>query len=298
MAMPGRTQPPSGVAGYRYAHNGQEKDNEIFDGALSAEFWEYDSRLGRRWENDPIIYEGESPYACFSNNPILLNDPLGLADGSKKEKKWEPNYENGKEGRKARRKINRKRFFSKKFRDRYNGWKEKGKRVDITYDRNELNIDEGGKWEENHNEGKINKKAEHDHFTFGKQKGIHDEGKRIAINFKWLHINWPHIHWPHIHIKNPFKGWGMTFSIGKGPFALAFGFGNWQKYNMLGLLRTKQYSIGQIAQNHDPAFSNPAIKIAWHTKIHHHVNFIRFGTSPVDHPLINIHKRRIPRKKL
>ena len=79
MAMPGRTQPPSGVAGYRYAHNGQEKDNEIFDGALSAEFWEYDSRLGRRWEMDPITNASESSYATFANNPIAASDPDGLA---------------------------------------------------------------------------------------------------------------------------------------------------------------------------------------------------------------------------
>ena len=77
MAMPGRTY-ASTIGGYRYAHNGQEKDGEIFDGALSAEFWEYDSRLGRRWENDPVINDSESPYACFANNPIAMSDPDGL----------------------------------------------------------------------------------------------------------------------------------------------------------------------------------------------------------------------------
>nr|MBK9652955.1 hypothetical protein [Bacteroidota bacterium] len=40
----------AGGAGYRFGMNTQEKDNEIFEGAYSALFWEYDSRLGRRWK--------------------------------------------------------------------------------------------------------------------------------------------------------------------------------------------------------------------------------------------------------
>jgi hypothetical protein len=59
--------------------NGQEEDNEIFQGAMGAEYWEYDSRIGRRWNIDPMVNESESPYACFNNNPILMNDPDGLA---------------------------------------------------------------------------------------------------------------------------------------------------------------------------------------------------------------------------
>lgn len=80
MAMPGRTYAAPGSLDdkYRYSHNGQEKDNEIFIGALSAEYWEYDSRTGRRWENDPITYPWQSPYACFNNNPIYFADPAGL----------------------------------------------------------------------------------------------------------------------------------------------------------------------------------------------------------------------------
>jgi hypothetical protein len=38
----------------------------------------YDSRIGRRWERDPIVKTWESPYAVFGNNPILLNDLKGL----------------------------------------------------------------------------------------------------------------------------------------------------------------------------------------------------------------------------
>ena len=35
--------------GYRYGFNTQEKDDDVFIGAYTAEYWEYDSRLGRRW---------------------------------------------------------------------------------------------------------------------------------------------------------------------------------------------------------------------------------------------------------
>ena len=67
---------------YRYGlSNGQEKDNEIFEGAFTAEFWEYDSRTGRRWNLDPVIHVYESPYACFGNNPIFYVDLNGDTKG-------------------------------------------------------------------------------------------------------------------------------------------------------------------------------------------------------------------------
>ena len=48
------------------------------DGAsFSAEFWQYDSRLGRRWNVDPVFKEYESPYACFAGNPVWFADPSG-----------------------------------------------------------------------------------------------------------------------------------------------------------------------------------------------------------------------------
>lgn len=36
---------------YRYAFNGQERDDEIAGqgNIMTAEYWEYDARLGRRW---------------------------------------------------------------------------------------------------------------------------------------------------------------------------------------------------------------------------------------------------------
>ena len=64
---------------YQYFFNGQETDNEVLgDGvSLSAEFWQYDTRLGRRWNEDPMYKEYESPYACFAGNPVWFADPKG-----------------------------------------------------------------------------------------------------------------------------------------------------------------------------------------------------------------------------
>jgi RHS repeat-associated protein len=62
---------------YRHGFNGQEKDSEIGEGIYTAEFWEYDSRLGRRWNPDPKPEVGVSEYACFANNPIALADMRG-----------------------------------------------------------------------------------------------------------------------------------------------------------------------------------------------------------------------------
>lgn len=77
--MPGRTTPPPGSIGqYRYGMNGQIKDGDVFEGFMSADFWGYDSRLGRRWEQDPVTKPEESPYAAFGNNPIYFADPFGL----------------------------------------------------------------------------------------------------------------------------------------------------------------------------------------------------------------------------
>ena len=63
---------------YSYGFNGQEKDDEVATGIYTAEFWEYDSRIGRRWNTDPVVYPWQSPYATFNNNPIYFADPSGL----------------------------------------------------------------------------------------------------------------------------------------------------------------------------------------------------------------------------
>lgn len=81
--MPGRVYSPGS---YRFGMNGQMKDNEFTgqDGAhTTAQFWEYDSRIGRRWDRDPKPTIGISDYSCFANNPIWNSDPLG--DWVKKE---------------------------------------------------------------------------------------------------------------------------------------------------------------------------------------------------------------------
>lgn len=62
---------------YRYGFNGQEKDVEVGSDIYTAEYWEYDSRLGRRWNIDPVVHYWESPYSCFSNAPIWISDVNG-----------------------------------------------------------------------------------------------------------------------------------------------------------------------------------------------------------------------------
>lgn len=70
--------------GYRYGFNGQEKDDEVAGkgNSYTAEFWQYDSRLGRRWNIDPVVKEFESPYATFANNPVSFRDPNGADTAS------------------------------------------------------------------------------------------------------------------------------------------------------------------------------------------------------------------------
>jgi hypothetical protein len=65
--------------GYRFGFNGQEKVDEIAGAGnhTTAEFWEYDTRLGRRWNRDPVVKPWESSYACFANNPIWYSDVNG-----------------------------------------------------------------------------------------------------------------------------------------------------------------------------------------------------------------------------
>ncbi len=81
MSMPGRKyQAPN--ADYRYGFGGQERTPEVGGDGYTAEFWQYDSRLGRRWNVDPVVKPSESPYACFSNNPIINIDPHGDSDST------------------------------------------------------------------------------------------------------------------------------------------------------------------------------------------------------------------------
>jgi hypothetical protein len=89
MTMPGRT---FNTPEYNYGHGGQLTDDEITGNRshYSAEYWEYDSRLGRRWNVDPVVYSWQSSYVVFNNNPVVYNDPKGLKgikDWFKKNKK-------------------------------------------------------------------------------------------------------------------------------------------------------------------------------------------------------------------
>ena len=75
MHMPGRTAESGG--GYRFGFNGQEKTTELNPSHTTALFWEYDGRLGRRWNLDPKPTVGISSYSCFANNPIFNIDIYG-----------------------------------------------------------------------------------------------------------------------------------------------------------------------------------------------------------------------------
>ncbi len=69
----------SAGSGFRFGFNTQEKDKEIYNNneTYTATFWEYDGRLGRRWNVDPKAMYSLSVYSVFANNPIWFTDVLG-----------------------------------------------------------------------------------------------------------------------------------------------------------------------------------------------------------------------------
>lgn len=75
MLLPGRTY--SIGSGYWYGFNGQEHSDDVTKGNYTAQFWEYDSRIGRRWNLDPKPLGGVSKYSVFGGNPIWYGDPRG-----------------------------------------------------------------------------------------------------------------------------------------------------------------------------------------------------------------------------
>jgi hypothetical protein len=83
MVMPGRIFSPIAGNRYRYSINGQEKSDEIAPNTTTAKYWEYDSRITRRWNIDPKGKIGESPYLVFGGNPIGYSDPFGDSSGTK-----------------------------------------------------------------------------------------------------------------------------------------------------------------------------------------------------------------------
>lgn len=67
------------AVGARYGYNSHEQSTELnLDGNhTTAEFWEYDARSTRRWNNDPRPVTAISPYATFQGNPIMFSDMRG-----------------------------------------------------------------------------------------------------------------------------------------------------------------------------------------------------------------------------
>jgi hypothetical protein len=59
---------------YSYGFNTQEREDEIAQGIYTAEYWKYDSRIGRRWNLDPKPNVDISPYSTFRNNPTTNTD--------------------------------------------------------------------------------------------------------------------------------------------------------------------------------------------------------------------------------
>ncbi|WP_111594781.1 RHS repeat-associated core domain-containing protein [Chitinophaga dinghuensis] len=64
---------------YKYGFNGQEKSDEIKGegNSYTAQFWEYDPRIGRRWNLDPKPIAGLSAYVVLANAPLWHVDFLG-----------------------------------------------------------------------------------------------------------------------------------------------------------------------------------------------------------------------------
>lgn len=81
------------------------KDDDVYGkgNAYTAQYWEYDPRLGRRWNVDPKTKVFESPYACFDNNPIKYSDPNGDTDD-----KYPGKKKNDRREARAERKFERK----------------------------------------------------------------------------------------------------------------------------------------------------------------------------------------------
>jgi hypothetical protein len=66
---------------YSYGFNGMEMDDEVTGDkgtSYTAEYWQYDPRVARRWNVDPVVKHGASPYVTYSNSPIYMLDVKGL----------------------------------------------------------------------------------------------------------------------------------------------------------------------------------------------------------------------------
>jgi YD repeat-containing protein len=74
MNLPGRTVDNNSI---KYGFNAHEKSSEVNGNSYTAEYWQYDSRIARRWNMDPIQKDYESPYSTYGGNPIINIDPDG-----------------------------------------------------------------------------------------------------------------------------------------------------------------------------------------------------------------------------
>ncbi len=74
--MPGRSYGSMS----KYGFNGHERSDELNNDLYTSEFAEYDSRIGRRWNVDPLAAKmpGWSPYVYAFDNPVLNIDKDGL----------------------------------------------------------------------------------------------------------------------------------------------------------------------------------------------------------------------------
>ena len=83
---------------YRFAFNGYEREDEVAGEGSVIDFGAriYDTRLGRFFSTDPIVYPYWSPYQYDGNSPIALKDYFGMGnddpDKPKKKKQFrDPN---------------------------------------------------------------------------------------------------------------------------------------------------------------------------------------------------------------
>lgn len=69
------------TSGYRYGYGGHEKDDEVKGSGNHLSFgnYGYDSRIGKRWNVDPLAKQIPfiSPYSYCLNNPIFMIDQDG-----------------------------------------------------------------------------------------------------------------------------------------------------------------------------------------------------------------------------
>ena len=79
MVMPNRSWSAASAEGYRFGFNGQEKESDVNENNFltTAPYWEYDTRIGRRWNLDPKPNPSTSSYSTLANNPIVYKDVLG-----------------------------------------------------------------------------------------------------------------------------------------------------------------------------------------------------------------------------